>query len=387
MLQPRSSYKVAIVGAGTHGLSIAYNLVKRGVEKVAVFDKGYVGGGATTRNAGIVRPGFSSPEWIAFMRENIGLWEQLSKELDFNVLFSQRGYLGITFTERMAHVFKESVEKVQRPAGINNRFLTPAEIKELVPEINLEGITAGLLHPRGGIARHDAVAWGFERAAKAMGAEIFPFTEVTGVEVQNGKVHGLHTTRGYCEAEFIVDAAAGHSKIVAAMAGVDIPIKTYRLQALVTESLKPFLNPAVITYDRLPIYTNQTDRGEIIAGADVIEEPSFNLTCTLGFLEDVAKTMVSLFPRLAGVAVQRQWSGLIDVTPDYSPILGTVGDPEGFICDCGWGGYGFNSTPLSGRLTAELIATGHMPPLIWPFRFSRFAEGKTVQEYLTLERF
>jgi sarcosine oxidase subunit beta len=385
----KKSYDVVIIGAGVHGLAIAYYLGKRGLTNVAVLDKGYLGGGASGRNTAIIRSNYRTPEGVAFYDESLKLYETLALELDYNVMFSQQGHLTVAHTDRGVTTLRERAE-TNRLLGVNSRLVTPKEIAAMVPGMDVserahQPILAGLYHPPGGIIRHDAVVWGYARGVDRLGIEIHPFTEVTAITTKspNGtgarRVEGVVTNRGAVAARTVVNATAGWCSTIAHMAGVELPIVTYPLQALVTERLKPWLHHVIVSAT-LHVYVNQTDRGEVVIGEEIDPYASYSMRSTLRFLENAAAHTLELFPCLGRVKVLRQWAGLCDMPPDFAPIIGPVAEVEGFILDVGWGTYGFKAGPAAGSRVAELIATGKVPAVLQPFRLWRFADLEPVGE-------
>jgi sarcosine oxidase subunit beta len=377
------SYDVVIVGAGVHGLSTAYYLAKQGVKNVAVLDKGYVGGGASARSTAIVRANYLTVEGIPFFRESLKLYEGLALELDFNLMFSQTGRLDIGHAESTVYALRQRVE-LNRLLGVDSRLIGPEQIKELVPVIDLrEGkhlpVMAALYHPPAGTVRHDAVVWGYGRGADRLGVEIHPFTEVMGLLRSGDRITGVETPKGTVNAGTVVSATAGWTSIISGMAGVELPIVTYPLQAFVTEPLKPFMDK-VISSGNLHVYIYQTDRGEIVIGGPVDPYPTYSHRSTLNMLEEIARFAVELVPSLRDVKVMRQWTGICDMTPDYAPIMGEVEGLEGFVLNAGWGTWGFKAAPIAGKCIAELVATGKTPALIEPFRLSRFDDDRLVNE-------
>ena len=320
---------------------------------------------------------------IPFFRESLKLYEDLAQELDFNLLFSQMGRLDLGHTDSAVFGLRLRAE-FNQVLGVDSRMVGPQEVKELVPAIDLrEGkplpITGALYHPPGGVIRHDAVVWGYARGAARLGAELHPFTEVTGITHQNGRVTGVETSEGGIKAGVVLSATAGWSSTIAAMVGLDLPIITHPLQAFVTEPLKPFLDRTVSSAN-LHAYVYQTDRGEVVIGGGVDPYPTYSQRSTLHVLEELAMHATQLFPSLRNAKVMRQWAGLCDMTPDYAPIMGTVEGIEGFVLTCGWGSWGFKAAPVAGSNIAKLIATGDTPELIRPFALSRFREGRLVNE-------
>ncbi len=379
----RDRYDVVIVGAGVHGLSTAYYLAQLGVTDVAVLDKGYVGGGASARSTAIIRANYLTPEGIPFFRESLKLYEDLSRSLDFNLLFSQKGRLDLGHSDSTVFGLRMRAE-FNQVFGVDSRLIGPAEIARLAPALDLrEGRTlpvmAALYHPPGGVLRHDAVVWAYGRGADRQGVEIHPFTEVTGITRESGRVTGVETSAGPVSAGTVVSATAGWSSTIAAMAGLRLPIVTHPLQALVTEPLKPLID-TTISSANLHVYAYQTERGEVVIGGAVDPYPSYSHRSTLHMLEELAVHVLGLLPSLREAKVMRQWTGICDMTPDYSPVMGFVDGLDSFVLNCGWGTWGFKAAPISGKTTAELIATGRTPDLIRPFALSRFAEGKLVNE-------
>lgn len=376
-------YDVVIIGGGVHGLATAYYLTQMGVRDIAVLEAKYIGFGGSGRNTAILRSNYRTPEGIAFYDLSVKIYEQLAAELDFNVMFSQHGHLTLAHNERGVLGLRERANTNQL-MGVNSRLIYPHEIKQLVPDMNVFGhqrfpILAALHHPPGGIIRHDAVVWAFARGADRGGAHIHQLTEVTDIEVGDGCVQSVITNRGRIRAGTVVNATAGYASTICDMVGVKIPLETHPLQACVTEPLKPFLN-SVIVSATLHIYVSQTDRGELVLGAEVDDYSSYSLRGTLPFVESAATHLLELFPFLANVNVLRQWAGLCDMTPDYSPIMGEVPNVKGFFLTVGWGTYGFKAGPASGKLMAEYIASGQVPELLKPFALQRFYEDRLVGE-------
>jgi sarcosine oxidase subunit beta len=379
----RPSYDVVIIGGGVHGLATAYYLGQRGVTNVAVLDKSYIGAGASGRNTAIIRSNYRTPEGVAFYDESVKLYEGLSAELGYNVLFSQQGHLTLAHTDSAVNGLRVRAE-VNQLCGVPSRLIWREEIQRLVPALDCSArprypILAALFHPPGGIVRHDAVVWGYARGASRAGVDIHPFTEVTGIATAGGAVTGVHTTRGDIRTGIVLNATAGFCSTVAKMVGLTLPITTHPLQAFVTEPLEAFLDKVIVSAN-LHVYVSQTDRGECVIGSEIDPYTSYSHRSTLPFLESTAHHTLELFPCLKHVRVLRQWAGICDMTPDYSPIMGEVPQIRGFYLDVGWGTYGFKAGPVSGRRMAELIATGRTPDLIKPFSITRFAEGRLVGE-------
>ena len=387
MWRPRGElkdrYDVVIVGGGSHGLATAYYLAKNhGITNVAVLEKSYIGSGAAGRNTTIIRSNYRTPEGARFYQRSVELYERLSLDLGFNLLFSQQGHLTLAHSDRALITMTERAE-VNQLLGVDSRVVDPAEIAALCPELDLSQnvtwpIMGALYHPRGGIIRHDAVVWGFARGADRSGVEIHPYTEVTGIARSNGRVTGVKTNRGEVACDTVVNATAGWSTLVADMVDVRLPITTHILQAFVTEPLKPFLD-VIIVSSQMHVYISQTDRGEILIGAEIEPYTTYRGTSTFPFLEYSARHTLELFPQLENVRVLRQWTGLCDLSPDYSPILGRT-EVDGFLISAGWGTYGFKAAPIVGTTLSELIATARTPELIAPFTLERFYTDTLVSE-------
>ncbi len=381
----KASYDVVVIGAGVHGLSIAYYLAKNhGVTNVAVLDKVYLGGGNSGRNTAIIRANYMTVEGVHFYGESLKLYEELSKDLDFNLLFSQIGHLSLAHTDSAVNGLWRRAE-VNKAFGVESRVIWPDEIKRLVPSLDTSDrprypVKAALYHPPGGVIRHDAVVWGYARGVERHGGEVHPRTEVVAIDVKDHQVSGVRTDKGdVIRADCVVNATSGYCTTVSKMVGVDLPVVTHPLQACVTEPLKPFLDKVLVSAN-LHVYVYQTDRGELVMGAEIDPYSSYNQGSTLETLESIVGHVLELIPGLRYVRVLRQWGGLCDMTPDYSPILGEVDSLKGFVLDVGWGTYGFKAGPVSGKRIAELIATKRTPDLIRPFRLSRFREDRLVSE-------
>ncbi len=379
----KDRYDVVIIGGGAHGLACAYYLAKyHSVTDVAVLEKRYIGHGGSGRNTTIIRSNYVTPEGVRFYHESVKLYEKMSAELDFNVMFSQRGHLTLAHTDSAVRTMRHRAE-VNQIEGVDSRLIWPDEIARLCPYLDLSDrprypILAALYHPPGGIARHDAVVWGYAYQADARGVHIHQNTEVVGINVEHGRVAGVETKRGHISTRTVLNATAGWCSTIAAMAGVELPVTTVPLQACVTEPLKPFLDVVVVS-GSLHVYVSQMDRGELVMGASVDPFSSYSMAGTLSFVEDIAGEMLALFPALSHVRVLRQWAGICDMSPDFSPLMGFT-PVEGFLINVGWGTGGFKASPIAGKMMAELIATGRTPDLIKPFRLSRFAERELVGE-------
>jgi sarcosine oxidase subunit beta len=376
----KDTYEVVIIGGGLHGLSLAYNMAKKGMTDVLVLEKGYIGSGASGRNIELVRAMFSSTEWMALMKESLRLFKKLSSELNFNIMFTDKGYLILAKTKEQANICREAVP-IQNSYGIDSRVIDAAGAKRLVPELNVEGVEGGMYQEDGGTAGHAGLIWGYSKAARELGVEICPFTEVTAIEKAGGNITGVRTSTGAVRTDFVINAAGGHASDICRMAGVAIPNTPHRIEACVTESLKPFMPCNVVSLQTHAAVT-QTARGEVL---DYVPTPlennlSYSVRSSPDFMKAAAKALLDLFPKLRFVKIQRQWGGIIDMTPDRSPTLGPVDGLEGFVLDCGWGGYGFMSSPACGSMLSDFVVSGKLHPVVKSFNLSRFAEGRKIRD-------
>jgi len=379
----KKSYDAVIIGAGVHGLATAYYLASNhGITNVAVIDKSYMGGGGSGRNTAIVRSNYLTPEGVRFYDRSVKLYEDLSVDLNYNVMFSQRGHLTLAHNDASMRTMQWRAE-VNKLQGIDSRVIDAKEVGKIVPYLDVSEharypILGALYHPPGGIIRHDAVNWGYARAASHLGVEIHQQTELLGIDTAGGKVTGVRTSRGDISTPIVVNCTAGWASTISDMVGVKMPLITHPLQAAVTEPVKLFL-PAVIVSGSLHVYVSQTDRGELVFGASVDPYPSYSMRGSLEFTEGLATHILELIPSIGSLKLLRQWAGLCDMTPDYSPIMGFT-PVDGFLVDVGWGTYGFKAGPVSGEQMAQLIATGRTPELIAAFDLARFADGRLVGE-------
>jgi sarcosine oxidase, subunit beta len=382
-LKPR--YDVVIIGGGIHGLAIAYYLAKdHGITNVAILDKGYLGGGNSGRNTAILRANYMTVEGVQFYGESLRLYRELSKDLNYNLLFSNLGHLSLAHTDSVLNGIWRRAE-VNKALGVDSRIVWPEEIKRMVPALDMSDrprypVKAALFHPPGGVIRHDAVVWGYARGADRLGAEIHTRTEAVGIDVADHQVAAVRTSNGdVIKTDAVVNATSGFCSTISKMVGVKLPIVTHPLQACVTEALKPFLDKVVVSAN-LHVYVYQTDRGELVMGSEIDPYASYSQVSTFETLQTIVGHAQELFPAIKNVRILRQWGGICDLTPDYSPIMGTVEGVKGFVLDVGWGTYGFKAGPVSGKRVAELIGTGKTPDLIRPFNLSRFYENKLVSE-------
>jgi sarcosine oxidase, subunit beta len=379
----RDHYDVVIVGGGVHGLAAAHYLaVNHGITDVAVLDRSYIGGGGSGRNTSILRSNYLTPDGVRFYDRSVKLYEHLAADLNFNVMFSQRGHLTLAHNDSSLRTMRWRTE-VNKLEGVDSEVIDADGVKELVPYLDTSPdtrypILGALYHPPGGIVRHDAVVWGYARSADAHGVHIHQKTEVTGIDVERGRVTGVQTSRGRIATGTVLNATAGWSSLVCDMAGVATPVQTFPLQAAVTEPVRPFLDTVVVS-GTLHVYVSQTDRGELVFGASVDPFAAYSIRGSLEFSEGIAGHVLELMPALSRMRLLRQWAGLCDMTPDYSPIMGPT-DVEGFYVDIGWGTYGFKAGPVSGEAMADCIAAGRPPEIISAFGLDRFLAGRLVGE-------
>ncbi|HSR71996.1 MAG TPA: FAD-dependent oxidoreductase [Kiloniellales bacterium] len=379
----KPSYDVVIIGGGGHGLATAYYLAKTwGLRNVAVLEKGYLGGGNTGRNTAVIRSNYITPESVRFYKEAVELYRGLSDELDFNLLYSMRGQLTLAHSDAALRSFRLRAA-VNQHCGVRSEMVDPKQIREIVPCLAVDRqhrhpILGGLWHRDGGTARHDAVAWGYAARAAALGVALHQRTEVTGITIEKGRVVGVETNRGRVACRHVVQAVAGYSSLVARMAGIRLPIRSYPLQAMVTQPLKPFLDP-LVSSAALHCYVSQTARGELVIGGGSDPYPLYSTRSTLDLKEQLIASALALFPFLSEVRLLRQWAGITDMTPDYSPILGES-PVANYWLDAGWGTWGFKATPASGKYMAEAIARERVPDILRPFRLDRFSSFELVNE-------
>jgi sarcosine oxidase subunit beta len=382
--EPKARYQVVIVGGGGHGLATAYYLAKNhGVTDVAVLEKGWLGGGNTGRNTTIIRSNYLWDESAALYEHSLKLWEGLTHDLNFNVMLSQRGVLNLAHN---LHDVREGVRRVNanRLNGIDAEWLSTEEVKEFCPVIETGPdvrypVLGATLQRRGGVARHDAVAWGLARAADSCGVDIIQNCEVTGIRREGGRVVGVETTRGTIGADKVGIVAAGHSSVVAGMAGIRLPIQSHPLQALVSEPLKPVLN-CVVMSNAVHVYVSQSDKGELVIGAGIDSYNSYAQRGSFHVIENQAAALLELFPVFSRVRMMRSWGGIVDVCPDASPIISKT-PVGGLYLNGGWGTGGFKATPGSGWVFAHTIARDEPHPLNAAFSLDRFTSGALVDEH------
>ncbi len=382
--EPRPSYDVVIVGGGGHGLGTAYYLAaEHGLTNVAVLEKGWIGGGNTGRNTTIIRSNYLFDESIALYDHALKLWKDLSQVLNYNVMFSPRGVMMLAHSVHDVQVLKRHVH-ANRANGVDNEWLTPAEAKAFCPPLNIGAdirypVMGAALQRRGGTARHDAVAWGYARAADALGVDIVENCEVTGIRRDaGGAVEALETTRGLIKAKRVGIVAAGHSSVVMRMAGVELPLESYPLQALVSEPVKPVF-PCVVMSNSIHAYISQSDKGELVIGAGTDAYTSYTQRGALHVNMATLEAICELFPQFRRLRMLRNWGGIVDVTPDRSPVIGKTPVP-GLFVNCGWGTGGFKATPGSAQVFAWTIANGEPHPIAAPFALERFRDGALIDE-------
>ena len=382
--EPKAAYDAIIIGAGGHGLATAYYLAKEhGLTNVAVLEKGWLGGGNTGRNTTIIRSNYLWEESAALYEHALKLWEGLSQELNYNVMYSPRGVLMLAHNTHDVQVGKRHVH-ANRLAGVDNEWLTPEEAKAFCPILNIARdvrypVIGAALQRRGGTARHDAVAWGYARAASARDIDIIQNCEVIAIcRDASGAVSGVETTRGAIAAKKVGVVAAGHTSVVMAMAGVRMPLESYPLQALVSEPVKPMM-PCVVMSNTIHAYMSQSDKGELVIGAGTDAYMSYSQTGGLHIANQTLEAICELFPAVRRMRMLRNWGGIVDVTPDRSPIIAKTPVP-GLFVNCGWGTGGFKATPGSGHVFAHTIARGEPHPLAAPFTLDRFRSGRLIDE-------
>ncbi|MEP9372467.1 sarcosine oxidase subunit beta [Mesorhizobium sp. KR1-2] len=382
--EPKAEYDVIIIGAGGHGLATAYYLAKEhGITNVAVLEKGWLGGGNTGRNTTIIRSNYLYDESAGIYDHAVKLWDGLSQDLNYNVMYSARGVMMLAHNVHDVQVLKRHVH-ANRLNGVDNEYLTPEQAKEFCPPLNISKdarypVMGATLQRRGGTARHDAVAWGYARGASARGVHIIQNCEVTGIKrAPNGAVTGVETSRGFIGAKKIGVVAAGHSSVVMGMADVRMPLESYPLQALVSEPVKPVF-PCVVMSNTVHAYISQSDKGELVIGAGTDQYTSYSQTGGLHILNHTLDAICEMFPVFTRMKMLRSWGGIVDVTPDRSPILAKT-PVQGLYVNCGWGTGGFKATPGSGHVFAHTIARDEPHPINAPFTLERFRTGRLIDE-------
>ena len=380
--KPKNEYEIIIVGAGGHGLATAYYLAKNyNVTDIAVIEKGWIGGGNTGRNTTIIRSNYLQESSISIYEKSRFLYETLSQDLNYNIMFSPRGVLMLCQTEHELRAMKRT-SYANRINGVDTKMVTPDEVKEIVPIINIEGprfpVLGALWQPRGGTARHDAVAWGYARRCSDYGIDIVEQCEVVGVKKKREKIVGVETTKGQIKAKKVCFVAAGHSSVLAELAGFRLPIESVALQALVSEPIKPIID-CVVMANTVHGYLSQSDKGELVIGGGADGYNNYSQRGSFLHIEETVRALVETFPVISRLRQLRQWGGIVDMTGDRSPIISKT-PLEGLFINCGWGTGGFKAIPGSGWATAELIYNEEPGPLASPFSMERFSEGRLIDE-------
>lgn len=379
----KPSYDAVIIGGGGHGLAAAYYLARDyGITNVAVLEKGYLGGGNTGRNTTIIRSNYLTPEGVKFYDESVRLWQDLSQDFDLNLFYSTRGHFTLAHTDAAVRTMRWRAE-VNKHFGIDSELVGPEDVQKACPQMDLScgghaPVMGALFHAPGSIARHDAVAWGYGRGADQRGVEIHQQTEVLGIEVEAGRVTGVQTSKGDISTPRVLCAVAGFTPRLLHMVGLRSPLYVHPLQALVSEPMKPWLDPIIVS-GSLHVYVSQTARGELVMGASLDPYELHSTRSTLDFVEGLAAHILELFPFLSHVKIVRQWAGMADMTPDFAPIMGKTAI-EGFYLDAGWGTWGFKATPVCGKTMAYTVANDRNHELIEEFTLDRFKNYALVGE-------
>ena len=381
--EPREFYDVIIIGGGGHGLGTAYYLAKEhGLKNIAVIEKGWLGGGNTGRNTTIIRSNYLWDDSAHLYEHSLKLWENLSSELNYNVMFSQRGVMNLAHNE---HDIKEIKRRVSANNlnGIDSFWLSKEEIQKKVPIMNTDNLRYPVLgasyQPRGGVARHDAIAWGFAMRGDEMGVDIIQNCEAHQIRTKNGTIEGVETSKGFLRANKVGVVASGHTGVLAESAGIRLPLQSKPLQALVSEPIKPIIDTVVMS-SAVHAYVSQSDKGELVIGAGTDSYNSFTQRGGFNIIEDTIRAMVELYPVFGKMKMLRQWGGIVDICPDASPIISKC-DIDGLFFNCGWGTGGFKATPGSANVFAHTIAKNEPHQINSAFNLDRFASGRLVDEH------
>ena len=380
--EPKREYDAVVVGGGGHGLATAYYLAKEhGLRHIAVVERGWLGGGNTARNTTIVRSNYLWDEATHLYEKSMKLWEGLSQDLNYNVMFSQRGVMNLGHTLQDMRDIERRVT-ANRLNGVDAEVLSPQQIQAMLPFINLNTrypVLGASYQRRAGVARHDAVAWGFARAADALGVDILQNCEVTGIRREGGAVVGLDTARGHIRTKKVAIVAAGHSSVLASLAGFRLPLESHPLQALVSEPMKPIF-PTVVMSNAIHAYISQSDKGDLVIGAGIDHYTGYGQRGSFPIIEGTLQAIVELFPLFSRVRMNRQWGGIVDVSPDACPII-SLTPVKGLYINCGWGTGGFKATPGSGWVMAHTVAQDRPHPLNEAFSLDRFHNGHLIDEH------
>ena len=382
--EPKKEYDAIIIGGGGHGLTTAYYLAKNhGITNIAIIEKGWIGGGNTGRNTTIIRSNYLWDQSAALYEHALKLWEGMSQELNYNVMFSQRGVMNVAHTLHDVRELKRRWN-ANRLNDIDCEWLDTKQVKEFCPVINTSPnirypVLGATLQRRAGTARHDAVAWGYARGADAMGVDIIQNCEVTNINIQNGQVIGIDTNKGSIKSKKVGVVAAGHSSVIANMAGIRLPLESRPLQALVSEPVKPIIDTVVMS-NTIHAYVSQSDKGELVIGAGTDGYTSYTQRGGFNIVEDTIMAVVELFPLFSRMKMLRHWGGIVDICPDASPIVSKT-HIDGLYFNCGWGTGGFKATPGSGWVFAHTIANDQPHELNAPFTINRFSSGELVDEH------
>lgn len=381
---PKSSYDAVIIGGGGHGLATAYYLAKiHGMTNIAVIEKGWIGGGNSGRNTTVIRSNYLYDESAAIYNHALNLWKDLSRELNYNIMMSHRGVLNLAHDENEARQLQRRVE-ANRLNGVDSEWLEPAEVQKFCPILNVSPnirypVIGATLQRSGGTNRHDAVVWGYARAADALGVDIIQQCEVTDIKMEEGRIIGVETTRGPIKTAKVASVVAGHTTVMANMVGLRLPLESHPLQALVSEPLKP-VHPCVVMSNAVHVYCSQSDKGELVIGAGMDGHVSYTQRGSINIIEHQMASLIELFPIFSRLRMMRQWGGIVDVCPDASPLI-TKTPVKGFYINGGWGTGGWKATPGSGHAFADLIVNDEPNAIAAPFTLERFTSGALVAEH------